>query len=86
MINYLINSCLSIGGHVLCYETQELWSRLTGLKKEQPNYRVAGSIRALPLWNEVTIRSFVFGVGMGDPETEAIGTEKICRITTSRSH
>ena len=36
----------------------------TGLKMEQPIYRVGDGLRALPPGGHATIRSFVFGVGV----------------------
>lgn len=60
--------------------------RKIGLKMEQPIYRVGDGLRALPPGGHVTIRSFVFGVGMVDPEAEILGTEIICRKTATRSH
>lgn len=58
----------------------------TGLKMEQPIYRVGDGLQALPPGGHATIRSFVFGVGVGDPEAETLGTERICRKTATRSH
>ena len=43
-------------------------------------------LRALPPGGHVTLRSFVFGVGMGDSDAETLGTERICRKTATRFH